>query len=62
MVLLKERKIKLRGKVYDIEAFEVWWHVEHFGLFDKIEDALEHGAICTPIPVAVSKDMYEIVQ
>lgn len=67
MVDLEKKLIKLKGQVYAIASFEVWWLLEGMGLCTTLEEALEtskeKGNIgLRPVPVAVSAEgVYEQV-
>lgn len=55
--------IDLLGKVEPIKHYGVWWMVDGFGLYQRIQDALviANGRPIQPMPVAVSDTLYEII-
>jgi hypothetical protein len=62
MVDLEKRTINLRGKLYPITRFDVWWHVEGLGLFEDLESAMKLNLPVHAVSVAIgSDDMYEVL-
>jgi hypothetical protein len=65
MINLAKNVIELHGREYPIHEFKVWWYVESKGLCTTLDRAIavsENNLAIKSIPVAVSGDIYEVIE
>lgn len=68
MVNIAANEIVIKGQSEVIESWEVWFQTP-FGLYATIQEAkdrvqssdLDPDLVCVPVPVARSRNLYEVV-
>lgn len=62
MIDLVNQTIKLNGHTSRILRYDCWWAVPGLGLFATIDEAMKHGNIILPAPVAIGEGgVYELL-
>lgn len=62
MIDLLNQEIVLSGHKSRILRYDCWWAVPGLGLFATIDEAMKHGTVILPAPVAIGMaGLYELL-
>lgn len=62
MIDLLKQEIRLNGRTVRISRYDCWWAVPGLGLFATIDEAMKHGNVILPAPVATGEGgVYELL-